>query len=450
MTSKQFSFQSELPVSVQEAFSWHMNNGALERLIPPWIHAQPLFPPGRPDEEGSQVGIQVKRGLVHFHWLLEHAQYVKDQEFTDIQLKGPFRSYSHCHRFLPLTASTSVLRDEITYETPYFAKKVARELSRYCSWKHAIIRQDLECYARYPKTPLRILVSGSSGFIGGGLVYFLRALGMDVTRLVRRKTAQCTDAICWDAESGTFQREDFEGFDAVIHLSGANIAEKRWSEKQKQKLFQSRCRDTWVLSQALSRLDQLPKTIICASAVGFYGDRGEEILTEQSPQGSGFLADLCSKWDQSLQAVEARGVRVVHTRFGQVLGSSGGVLKKMLPLYRMGLGGKLGSGKQWISWMGIDDLYGALYHILRTESLRGAVNCVAPQSLRQGEFAALLARKVHRPMCGHLPAGLLKWVMGEMAEELLLASAKVQPAKLMESGYAFRCPDFASVLEYVY
>ncbi len=449
MSSKQLSFQLELPVCVQDAFAWHMRKGALERLMPPWIQARPLFPPGRPDEEGSQVGIEVARGPLRFRWLLEHAQYVKDQEFTDIQLKGPFRSYSHCHRFLPLTPSTSILRDEITFETAYFGNRVTRELSRYFSWRHATLHRDLECYARYPKTPLRILLSGSNGFIGGGLVYFLRTLGMEVVRLVRRKTADCPDAICWDAESGTFQKEDFEGFDGVIHLSGANIAEKRWSGQQKQKLFQSRCRDTWVLSQVLSRLEQPPQTVICASAVGFYGDRGEETLTEQSPQGVGFLADLCGKWEQSLQATQARGVRVVHARFGQVLGMRGGVLKKMLPLFRLGLGGRLGSGQQWVSWMEIDDLYAALYHILRTESLSGVVNCVAPQPLRQGEFAALFARAIHRPMWGHLPAGLLKWVMGEMAEELLLASAKVQPVKLMETGYAFRHPNLSSVLEYI-
>lgn len=447
--TKQFTYQSDLPVPAKEAFAWHLRKGALERLLPPWRSVDLSFPPGSPVEEGSQVGLDIGVGPFRVHWLLEHSNYIENQEFTDIQLKGPFKSYSHCHRFLPSGSTSCTLRDEIAFETSCFADRIIAELTRYFSWRHAILKEDLECLCRYSKTPMRLLLSGATGFIGSGLLHFLRLSGIEVVRLVRKVEAHASDAICWDPERGNFQKRDFEGFDAVIHLTGANVGEKRWSPARKEKLFVSRCRDTWVLSQVLSHLDNPPKTVICASAIGFYGDRGEEELTEESAQGTGFLADLCGKWEQSLQSIGGRGARVVHARFGQVLGARGGVLKKMLPAYQMGLGGKMGSGKQWMSWVGIDDLYGALYHILKTEALHGPVNIVAPKPLRQADFAALLAHKLHRPMLGTLPTVLLKGVFGEMAEELLLSSAKAKPAKLLDSGYKFRYQNLLSALKYV-
>ncbi len=248
---------------------------------------------------------------------------------------------------------------------------------------------------------------------------------------------------------GRINKADFEGFDAVIHLAGGGIADRRWTKKRKEQLFLSRCRDTWLLSQVLCRLYRPPKTMICASAIGFYGNRGDEELTEESGPGTGFLADLCQKWEEATLAIDNRGTRVVHCRFGAVLGTKGGALKKLLTPYRLGLGGKLGSGNQFFSWIAIDDLVGAAYHCLMNDTLSGPVNFVAPQAVRQREFAKLLAKKLGRPAFCRVPAPLLKLILGEMAEEMLLSSQRVVPKKLLALGYRFRYPDLKAALDHL-
>ncbi len=449
MSETQFTFQSVLPVSRHDAFAWHLRPGALERLVPPWVNVSFKYPLARPNEEGGKVVMQIKWGPFSLNWVLEHRQFIPNQEFSDIQVQGPFRHYTHRHHFTSLDAHSCQLSDEITYELPLLNRRIEKEFTRLFSWRQVILRDDLQMQARYPSVPLRILLSGSSGFIGSKLMSFLRLLGHDVVRLVRRKEELKEDAIFWDPNHGQFQKEAFEGFDAVIHLAGANIAEGRWTKQRKEQLFLSRCRDTWLLSQVLCRLYQPPKTVITASAIGFYGDRGDEELTEESAQGKGFLADLCDKWEKATDAIENRGARVVHPRFGAVLSAQGGMLKKMLPLFHLGLGGKLGSGRQKISWIGIDDLLGGIYHILMIEELSGPVNLVAPNPVSQAEFTKMLAKQLHRPAFFHLPASLLKVAFGEMGEEVFLSSARVIPEKLIQTGYVFRYPNLQTALDYV-
>jgi uncharacterized protein (TIGR01777 family) len=294
---------------------------------------------------------------------------------------------------------------------------------------------------------MRILLSGSSGFIGSRLKPFLQGAGHEVIRLVRRKDDLVGDAIYWDPFHGSIKKEEFEGFDAIVHLAGAGIAEGRWTQKTKDRLFLSRCRDTWLLSQVLCRLYQPPKTLFCASAVGYYGDRGEEELTENSPQGKGFLADLCGKWEKATEAIENRGTRVVHARFGVVLGANGGMLKKLLGPMRLGLGGRIGPGSQWVSWIALDDVLGACTHCLMREGIDGPVNFTAPHPATQAEFTRTLAKKLGRPAFFHLPAWLLKAVFGEMAKETMLSSQRAIPEKLLNTGYVFRYADLNTALE---
>ncbi len=301
--------------------------------------------------------------------------------------------------------------------------------------------QDLRVCNRYPKNPLRILLTGASGFIGSSLRTFLQSAGHSVIRLVRGAKDPSADSIVWNPSKAEFKQEEFEGFDVIIHLAGAGIADHRWTANYKKLLFLSRCRDTWILSQILSRLERPPNVMICASATGYYGDRGSEELTEDSPAGKGFLADLCKQWEAATQAVQKRGVRVVHTRFGAVLGAKGGMLLKMLGLSRFRLAGKIGSGKQSLSWISIDDLTYSIYHCLNDQTIQGAVNLVAPNPVTQEEFIFLLAKKLKVSAFCHLPAFLVRLVMGEMGKELLLASQKVKPQKLIETGYTFCYPD---------
>ncbi len=292
---------------------------------------------------------------------------------------------------------------------------------------------------------MRILVTGSSGLIGSELIPFLEAQGHSVTRLVR-KQAQSPDEIFWDPEKGKIDPSTLEGFDLVIHLAGENIAAKRWSKKQKDHLFLSRVRATWLLTQALTRLSSPPKTLISASACGFYGDRGEERLTEASRKGAGFLADLCQKWEAATSAAHEKGIRVVHARFGVVLSSKGGMLAKLLPVYRLCLGGKLGTGKQLLPWISLEDLVSAIYYVATKGEVSGPVNFAAPEPVTQGQFSDALAKALHRPAFFHLPAWLLRLVLGQMADELLLSSQSVFPQLLLESGFRFHYPHLDSYL----
>ncbi len=292
---------------------------------------------------------------------------------------------------------------------------------------------------------MRILLSGSSGLIGRSLAAFLETQGHTVIPLVRRAQE---GSVFWDPAPPDFRAEDFEGFDAVIHLAGENIA-SRWSKAKKKRLVESRCRDTAVLAQILLKLKQPPKIVIAASAVGFYGDRGEEVLTERSAKGVGFLSDLCAEWEAATEILKPR-MRVAHTRFGPVLSPEGGALKKMVSAFRWGFGGKLGTGRQFFCWVALEDVVGAIAHILATPELSGPVNVVAPHAVTQGAFTKSLAKQLHRPAFFSFPAPILKFLLGEMAEEMLLASAHAIPERLLETGYRFRYPLLENYLKQLF
>jgi len=439
-------------------------------MLPPWRKVSVLFPPGDPDSapgalvsasgspvsasgspvsDGSQVGLKVQFGPLSSRWILQH-QNLSHLGFSDVQIRGPFKSYRHRHHIVPKGENACVLSEEISYDPYLFflTPFIDRELSKVFSWRHFILKEDLKLFARYPRQPLRILVSGTHGLIGSHLKILLQTAGHQVVSLKRGQQQRQEDAIFWDPSRGALCKEDFEDFDAVIHLAGESIG-GLWTRRKKNKLFLSRCRDTWLLSQVLCRLYRPPQTMITASAMGFYGNRGEEQLDETSPCGKGFLADLCRKWEQASEAIENRGSRVVHARFGMVLSRKGGALKRMLLPFKLGFGGELGSGEQILSWVGIDDAVGALYHILMEGSLEGPVNVVAPCPVSQKEFAKILAQKIHRPACLRIPAAVLRGMFGEMADEVLLASAHATPMQLMRTGYAFRYPDLQTALDFV-
>lgn len=284
---------------------------------------------------------------------------------------------------------------------------------------------------------MRILISGASGFIGASLSSHLKKEGHEVWALVRSNAPLLTKAISWDPEKGKAEKGLFEGFDGVIHLAGEPLSLSRWGREKREKILFSRTVGTWFLSQILSQLLRPPQVFISASAVGFYGDRGEELLTEESRAGRGFLANVCCEWEKGSHSLEERGTRVVRTRFGMVIGPHGGALKKMIPLYKMGLGAILGSGEQWISWIALQDLIRAIDHLFRSP-LEGAVNFVSPYPVRQKEFAKTVAHLLHRPLLLRVPSLFLHLALGLVADEMLLASQRAHPAKLTQSGFGFR------------
>lgn len=300
-------------------------------------------------------------------------------------------------------------------------------------------------YQKYPQTRWRILVSGTSGLIGKALVSFLEEGGHHVVKLVRTKN-RGKNTLYWDPQAADLSPQEFEGFDAVIHLAGQNIADGFWTQKRKNTLFLSRCRDSWLLSQVFMRCQQVPSVFIGVSAVGIYGDRPKERLTEESHPGKGFLPELCEQWEKATSALQQRGVRVVHPRLGIVLSMHGGMLARLLPFFRKGLGAILGNGEQLLSWITLEDLLYSFYHILHTESLQGAVNVCAPFPVSQAEFSQTLAACLQKPLFLRLPKKMVQWVFGEMGEAMLLASGGAFPQKLLRTGFVFSHPTLANAL----
>jgi uncharacterized protein (TIGR01777 family) len=292
--------------------------------------------------------------------------------------------------------------------------------------------------------PGKVLVSGSSGLIGAALCSFLAAKGYQVTRLVRGASSE-EGHISWNPDK-PLAPESVSGFDAIVHLAGESIV-GRWTDAKKRAIHDSRVLGTRALAEALAKTAQRPRVFILASAIGYYGDRGEEILHEESPSGSGFLPEVCREWEAASKPAADAGVRTAHTRFGIVLSKTGGALAKMLPPFRFGIGGNMGNGRQWWSWIDLQDVVGAIEHVIKTRSLYGAVNVVSPNPVTNAEFTKILASVLSRPAVIPMPALVARLALGQMADELLLASQRVEPAKLVANGYAFQQPNLRQALQ---
>jgi uncharacterized protein (TIGR01777 family) len=293
---------------------------------------------------------------------------------------------------------------------------------------------------------VRVAVSGSSGLIGTALCRALVGRGDEVVRLVRRPPGPGEAA--WDPAAGRVDEGALAGADAVVNLAGAGIGDRRWTPGRRRELVASRVDATSVLARALAAAGERPRVLVNASAVGVYGDRGDELLDETSAPGSGFLADLCGRWEQATAPAAEAGVRVLCMRSGIVLSAAGGALGRQLPLFRLGLGARLGSGRQWVSWISIQDEVGALLHVLDHDDLHGPVNAVAPGAVTNRQLTAALGRVLRRPAVLAVPAPLLRAALGrELADEALLASQRVRPAVLERSGYRFAHPDLDGALE---
>jgi uncharacterized protein (TIGR01777 family) len=298
---------------------------------------------------------------------------------------------------------------------------------------------------------MRVAVSGSTGLVGSEVVTVLSGAGHEVVRLVRRAPAHEEKSVLrWEPEMGEIDAVGLEGLDAVVHLAGENIASGRWTAARKAAIRDSRVKGTRLLCDTLAGLARPPKTLVCASAVGIYGDRGEDVLTEESPAAEGFLPGVCREWEAATGAAARKGIRVVALRIGMVLSPKGGALPRMLPLFRGGLGGVIGSGRQYVSWVALDDLPLILLHALQCGALSGPVNAVAPRPVTNREFTEALGKVLSRPTPLPVPAFALRLAVGrEMADALLLASARVVPRRLEETGYSFRYPELEGALRHL-
>jgi uncharacterized protein (TIGR01777 family) len=297
---------------------------------------------------------------------------------------------------------------------------------------------------------MNILVSGSTGLVGTALIPALTAGGNEVVRLVRSKSrSPSKELIGWDPEANYIDAAGLEGLDGIVHLAGESIASGRWTALKKARIRDSRVRGTRLLCEALAHASRPPAVFVCASAIGFYGDRGDEVLTEASAGGKGFLAEVCRDWEAATEFARQKGIRVVNLRFGVILSARGGALAKMLTPFKMGAGGVIGSGRQYMSCIAIDDVVRAIQHALSTHSLSGPVNVVDPAPLTNRDFTKTLGKILGRPTILPAPAFALRTLLGEMADELLLSSARVEPKKLLQSGFQFQYPELESALRHV-
>jgi len=294
---------------------------------------------------------------------------------------------------------------------------------------------------------MKVLVTGSSGLIGSALVPVLIGDGHTIVRLVRR--APGADSARWNPDDGSLDHGALQGIDAVVHLAGESIASGRWTRARKALILNSRVRGTALLARSVSALRDKPKIFLSASAVGFYGDRGDALLDETSAGGRGFLADVCAKWEDAARPAADAGIPVVTMRTGVVLSRAGGALPKMLAPFKLGLGGALGAGTQYMSWIAIDDVVGAMQHLLRLDPVAGPVNLVAPDPVTNLEFTKTLGAVLGRPTVLRVPAFGLRLALGEMADEMLLASTRAWPARLTASGYRFRYANLEAALRHV-
>lgn len=456
MDCKRFEFSTELPVPAEQAYIWHTKPGALERLMPPWERVRVLERRG--DLHEGEVTLEIPFGPIRALWVSRHRDAVPGRKFVDEQVKGPFASWVHTHLFEPLGASRCRYIDQIDYTLPFgvlgelAGGAIRSRLERQFRYRHAVLKEDLAGSQRYPgHRPLAIGITGATGLIGRSLIPFLTTSGHRVRRLVRARGE--SDDILWDPASGRLDSMALEGMDAVVHFAGESIAGGRWTQDRRRRILDSRILGTTLIAETLSRLTHRPKVLVSASAIGIYGDRGDEILTEDAALRTGpdamFVERVGHAWEAATVPAERAGIRVVRLRTGLVLTPAGGALGQMLPPFRAGIAGRLGSGRQFMSWISMDDAIGAIYHAILSDGLRGPVNATAPGPVTNADFTAALGAVLNRPTIIPVPGAALRVLFGEMANELLLASARVMPERLTATGYRFRYPALSGALHHV-
>ena len=462
MADNRWAASCEIDAPAEFTFDWHEQPSAFERLVPPWEPVQLARRTGS-IHDGDVTELLVGHWPLKLKWIARHEHYDRPREFVDVQDAGPFSYWRHSHGVAPLESGRSRLTDSIEFRLPLGwlgrmagTALVRRKLHRMFEWRHHITRHDVAALWQAVQqvqstetSTMRILISGAGGLVGSELVPFLQGGGHEVAALSRSSRTGGLETITWDPAGGQLDVAALEGFDAVVHLAGENIAGGRWNEARKQRIRDSRVQGTRLLAESLAACENPPKVLACASAIGYYGDRGDEVLNEDSSPGEGFLPEVCREWEEAADAARDRGIRVVNLRLGVVLSPRGGALQQMLTPFNLGGGGVVGSGKQYWSWVALDDVVGAIHHALTTDSLSGPVNTTAPAPATNREFTKTLGKVLQRPTIVPLPAFAARLVLGEMADDLLLASARVMPERLVESGYQFRCPDLEGALRHL-
>jgi uncharacterized protein (TIGR01777 family) len=440
-----FRFESVVDAPLAEVFAWHTRPGAMERLTPPWENIQVTDRSGGMSDGGT-VTLRFRRGPIPLTWTVKHTAFEPDRMFRDEQVDGPFERWVHTHRFEAEGATRCRVMDEIEWEPPLGAlgeafgrPLVEGDLRRLFRFRHDRLAGDLERIRTSGMRPgLTIGITGASGLIGRSLTPALTTEGHTVVPFVRPGRSVDGSSIEWDPGTNRLDPTSLEPLDAVVHLAGEPIAGGRWTAEKKAAIRESRTRGTRLLAEALDRCAAPPETLVSGSAIGFYGDRGSESIGEDGGRGRGFLAEVCEEWEAAAAPAARAGVRVVHLRTGIVLTPDGGALGEMLPAFRAGGGGRIGTGRQYMSWIDLDDTVGAIQFALGHASLRGPVNLTAPGPVTNASFVNTLGRVLNRPTIVPLPSLAVRTLFGEMGKTLLLEGARVFPRKLQEAGFAFQ------------
>ncbi|MGF1530368.1 MAG: TIGR01777 family oxidoreductase [Puniceicoccaceae bacterium] len=446
-----FTSSVPLPVSADEAFAWHEQPGAFNRLQPPWERV--LLEEGPTDglKNGSRVQIKTWAGPISSRWKIRHDGYRPGVEFIDEMEAGPFKAWKHWHRFHKSEGEKCRLEDFIRWELPlpFFSEPLLRgwvsaKLERMFAYRHAITAHDLGLASSAEKRV--VLVAGGSGLIGRSLVPLLQTRGHEV-RILSRQPKGRAGFYAWNPEEGSIDRRALEGVDAVVNLAGENIAQ-RWSSAARQRILSSRVEATKTLVRALGEVGVNGDLFLSASGVGFYGTNDVEQADEAAPLGEGFLAAVCRDWEAEALEAGARFSRVVLARLGLVLTPAGGALSKMLPAFLGGLGGRIGSGNQPMSVIGIEDVVQVFRFLIEESRTDGAVNLCLPNPVSNREFVATLGRVLKRPTAIPLPGWAVKTLFGEMGEATLLAGTGAVPRVLLKEGYRFRQADLEGALRF--
>ncbi|MCG8552181.1 MAG: TIGR01777 family oxidoreductase [Desulfobacterales bacterium] len=456
MIKEIFTEKIKINAPVPALFAWHERDGAISRLTPPWAPLSLVARKGKGIDKGVEVTFKIKIFGIPMKWQARHIDYKENAMFRDCQIKGPFAFWEHSHLFHERSTDLSVMEDQVRFQLPFgifslpFYGYAKRELKRMFFYRHQVLKYDME--NRVGKIQKqRILISGGSGAIGKALVSFLKTCGHEVICLVRNpllrdQDNRSEDVHFWDPYSNILDMDAIGPVDAVINLNGVDISKGKWNFSQRARILNSRVICTRVLVEKMKKMSHPPSTFISASAIGFYGEGGSNRLTEESKDKDCFISRVCRQWEEASLGAAKAGIRTVQLRIGVVLTPAGGALERMLLPFSMGLGTRLADGKQYMSWIGMEDVLGGMLHILGNEEICGPVNLTAPEPVTNAEFTQTLARILGRRAPFVLPKAVVLALWGEMGKETLLASARVIPEKLMTSGYRFVHPELEMAL----
>ncbi len=432
-----------MPVSAEELMAWHLRPGAFERLAPAWEGTRVIRRTGDV-EHGGDVTLRGRFAGIPIKMVSRHTP-AEALRFQDHMVKGPFRRWVHTHTAIP-EGTHSVLSDHVDYELPLGAlgrlvagRSTRRRLERLFAWRHERMTHDLS----HTATPQHVAITGASGLLGSHLTSLLKTQGHTVTGVPRGSTSASGPS--WHPDHGIDDPAPWNGLDAVVHLAGETIAQ-RWTTTTKQRIWNSRVPATRRLCEGLAGLDEPPKTLVSASAIGYYGDHPGPV-DETGPMGDGFLAELVDQWEAAADPARDAGIRVVHPRTGIVLSAEGGALPPLLRVAKLGAGGPIAGGQQWWPWIHIDDEIYAMQHLLAND-IKGPVNMVAPGLVRQKDFAKTLGKVLHRPSFAPLPKPAVRLMFGEMGKELFEFGQQLSPSVLQKTGYKFAHPGLEEALRF--